>query len=83
MGLAVGLTADELAAARRLDTDAFAGEERVLARAVLQLLDGDLDDSHWQAAQNAFGERGVFELVALVGYYQMLALQLRVFRTDD
>ena len=44
------------------------------------LLRGDLTDAEWVALAPAIGERGMFELIALVGYYATLALQLRVFR---
>ena len=43
---------------------------------------GDLDDEQYQAARDGLGERGLFELMTLVGYYATLALQLRVFRID-
>ncbi|WP_062464102.1 carboxymuconolactone decarboxylase family protein [Demequina soli] len=80
VGSAAGLTDDELAALRRQDAGAFAGEEAAVARCVVDLLDGDLDDAAWAAAASSLGEAGVFELATLVGYYATLALQLRVFR---
>ena len=43
----------------------------------------DLDDEEYADAVAALGERAVFELTTLVGYYATLALQLRVFRVDD
>ena len=48
--------------------------------ALLLAADGDLDDSAYDAAVDALGEDGLFELLTLVGYYGALALQLRVFR---
>lgn len=82
VGRAAGLTDGELAALRHEDGSAFAGDEAVVADTVIGLLDGDLDDSRWASARDAVGERGLFELTTLVGYYAMLALQLRVFRVD-
>lgn len=82
VGQAVGLTAGEVAALRREDAAAFTGEEALVARTVVALLDGDLGDAAWSEASAALGERGVFELTTLVGYYRTLALQLRVFRVD-
>lgn len=54
-------------------------EEAALA-ATRALLAGDLGDDTFSAALAALGERGLFELTCLVGYYSTLALQLRVFR---
>ncbi len=43
---------------------------------------GDLDDEAYAAGVAGLGEAGLFELVTLVGYYRLAALQLRVFRID-
>ena len=40
----------------------------------------DLDDEQYDTAVTVLGERAVFELSTLVGYYATLALQMRVFR---
>jgi 4-carboxymuconolactone decarboxylase len=77
---ALGFREDELAAIRSLDVSGFDGDESVVGRATVALLDGDLSDDDWDAACVALGIAGVFELTALVGYYATLALQLRVFR---
>jgi 4-carboxymuconolactone decarboxylase len=42
--------------------------------------DGDLDDDAYASAVAALGSATMVELTTLVGYYSMLALQLRVFR---
>jgi hypothetical protein len=47
---------------------------------VAALLDGDADEVTYTHAVATVGERAVFELTTLVGYYATLALQLRVFR---
>ncbi|MEV0163592.1 carboxymuconolactone decarboxylase family protein [Nonomuraea fuscirosea] len=52
------------------------GEAAVLAVARALVTKGDLDDGEYAA----LGERELFELTTLVGYYTTLALQLRVFR---
>ena len=80
---ALGFTRDELEAIRREDMTPFEGVEVLVGRTVLALLDGDLDEPSWQAAESMLGQRAVFELVTLVGYYSTLALQLRVFRVDS
>ena len=53
----------------------------MVARTVAALLTrGDLDDAEYREAVGHLGTTGLFELLTLVGYYAMLALQLRVFR---
>ena len=79
---AIGFTEAELTAIRRLDVVGFGGDEAVIGRATVALLEGDLSDELWDAASSALGVDGVFELTALVGYYSTLALQLRVFRVE-
>jgi len=44
------------------------------------LRDGDLDDQAFENAVSRLHPDGLQELMTLVGYYRMLALQLRVFR---
>lgn len=43
------------------------------------LASGNLSDNEYRQAVDAIRERGLFELTTLVGYYGLLALQLRVF----
>jgi 4-carboxymuconolactone decarboxylase len=55
--------------------------ERAAAVAVAQLLTaGDVDDDTWAGAVDTLGEAGAVELTTLVGYYSLLALQMRVLR---
>ncbi len=82
VGAHVGLTEAELAALRaggdpRL-TDPI--EQAVLAvtRRLVEL--GDLDDEAYAAAVDVLGADLLVELTAVVGYYSLLAMQLRVFR---
>lgn len=79
---ALGFSRKELEAIRREDVTPFDGIESLVGRTVLALLDGDLGDCAWYEAEDVLGQRTVFELVTLVGYYSTLALQLRVFRVD-
>jgi 4-carboxymuconolactone decarboxylase len=81
VGRAAGLTEAELAAIRdggdpELDDPLEAATRRVTAA----LLAGDVDDDTWATCVPPLDERAVLELVALVGYYSTLALQMRVFR---
>jgi 4-carboxymuconolactone decarboxylase len=50
---------------------------------VTALLGGDVDDRTWAACVPPLDATAVFELTTLVGYYSMLALQMRVLRVDD
>jgi len=43
---------------------------------------GDLDEQSFQNAVSHLHPAGLQELMTLVGYYRMLALQMRVFRVD-
>ena len=81
VGRGVGLSDEELAAIR--DGTGLTGDpvEALALHAARSLLeDGDLDDRTYADLLESLGERGVFELTTLVGYYRLLALQLRVFR---
>lgn len=81
IGRAVGLTEAEIAAIASGDADAFEGKESLVARTARALArEQDLDDGQYAEAVSGLGERTLFELVVLVGYYAQTALQLRVFR---
>lgn len=84
IGRAAGLTDDEMQAvadqaALVLDDEV---EATVLAAARRLLTTGDLDDDEYAEVVGAIGERALVELSALVGYYALLALQMRLFRID-
>lgn len=76
----LGIEDVQLHALRAEDISGLRGAEGAVAETTLALLDGDLSDAQWARARSALGEAMVFELTTLVGYYAMLALQLRVFR---
>lgn len=80
---ALGFKQDELEAIRREDMAPFDREESLVGKTVLALLNGDLDEPTWETAEEILGQRKIFELVTLVGYYSTLALQLRVFRVES
>ncbi|SFS13099.1 4-carboxymuconolactone decarboxylase [Microbacterium sp. cf046] len=79
---AIGFGEPELEAIRALEVSGFDGDEGVIGRVTVALLDGDLPEELWEAASAVLGVGAVFELTALVGYYSTLALQLRVFRVE-
>jgi 4-carboxymuconolactone decarboxylase len=55
--------------------------ERAAAVVVTQLLTtGDVADDAWAGAVENLGEDGAVELTTLVGYYSLLAMQMRVLR---
>ncbi|MFD9039011.1 carboxymuconolactone decarboxylase family protein [Streptomyces bottropensis] len=76
-----GLAESEMAALRagRMPELADSAERTALRTTTALLRHGTLNDDEYADAVTATGERGVFELTTLVGYYSMLALQLRVF----
>jgi 4-carboxymuconolactone decarboxylase len=82
VGRTVGLTAHELDALRSRRFEALPDEyERMVADTALALVTrGDLDDERFERAVVLLGLPTLFELVTLVGYYSLLAVQLRVFR---
>jgi 4-carboxymuconolactone decarboxylase len=83
VGTAAGLSREELTAlaSSAVPTSANA-DERACLELVLAMLAGDISDADWTSWASAAGERAVFELSTLVGYYGLLALQLRVFRAE-
>jgi 4-carboxymuconolactone decarboxylase len=82
IGQAEGLSAAQVEAVRVGGEPALDDEaERATVAAVRELLaSGDLADASYRRTVDVLGETGVVELTTLVGYYGLLALQLRVFR---
>ena len=80
-GLAAGLTDAEIEALSDRRPPQFADdEERIVFAATLALLDRNtLDDAEFSTATQMLGERRLFELTALIGYYEFLATQISVF----
>ena len=83
VGKAAGLSEAEITAlhdgtpAPTLD----ANEQLVRQLAGTLARERDLDDATFAAAVQTLGERTLMELIALAGYYDLLALSLRVWRT--
>ena len=82
IGRRAGLTDVELAALRAGDLTVWTDPgDRVVAETAGELLaTGDLGDDSYERAIAQLGESGLFELTTLVGYYALLAVQLRIFR---
>lgn len=85
VGRACGLSEQELDSLRSgVLPDLTDSDETTALRTTASLLrSGSLDDDEYRTAVSAIGERGLFELTTLVGYYSTLALQLRVFAGED
>lgn len=81
IGAAAGLTRAELEALRAEGPLALgdAQEAAVLSATRTLLRTADLSRSEYDSAVSALGPAKVFELTTLVGYYSLLALQMRVF----
>src|SRR5207245_11766149 len=81
MGYQAGLTHDQLDALREGREPELEDEvNRNAWRTTVRLLEtGDLDDAAYEEAVATLGQRGLLELVTLVGYYRLVALQLQVF----
>lgn len=82
VGRGIGLTGADLADLRAGRTPASSSERESLALRVVEALlrRGDLDGEEYLAADGGLGAAALFEVTTLVGYYALLALQLRVYR---
>ncbi|TDD88476.1 carboxymuconolactone decarboxylase family protein [Actinomadura darangshiensis] len=80
--LEAGVTEEQIAAIRAGDTCALDDplEDAVLATARELAASGDLSDDAFAAATGTLGLTRLYELVTLVGYYRLVAGQLRVLR---
>jgi 4-carboxymuconolactone decarboxylase len=82
IGKQIGVTDDEIDAIRTsapLELDDPVEQAAVdVARATTTR--GDLDHDEYVQAQDALGDRMLIEVLTLVGYYALLALQMRVHR---
>jgi 4-carboxymuconolactone decarboxylase len=81
IGRDLGLTEEDLQALRdgAPVPGADATEAALIALARMLLTDRDLDDDAYARSLGVLGERAILEVLTLVGYYQLLAMQLRVF----
>jgi 4-carboxymuconolactone decarboxylase len=76
-----GLSSAVAAAIAERTDPVFADEDEALTYAVAEALakTHGLDDALFAKGLARFGERGIVELVALVGYYTMVAMTLNAF----
>jgi AhpD family alkylhydroperoxidase len=82
MARRAGLTVDEIArVGAGPDASGWSERERALLTAVDELhRDRDLADATWDVVRSHLDERGVIELVLLVGHYEMLATAIAALR---
>lgn len=83
IGRAAGLSDDEIAAIRRGKKIATLDAVETLVRRLVRMLlrERDLDRAAFEEARDLLGARALMDLIALVGYYDTIALSLRVWRT--
>ncbi len=83
LGRHAGLTEDEIVALRDgADAPTFAARETLVRATVRELvLTRDISDARYDEAERILGSSLVVELVLLTGYYDLVALSLRAFRT--
>jgi 4-carboxymuconolactone decarboxylase len=82
VGRALGLLDKEIEAIRESRPADFADpfEREVLLLSRMILSKGDLADRDYEHAEAKLGAQGLFELTTLLGYYSLIATQLRIFR---
>jgi hypothetical protein len=83
-GRAAGLTDTEIEGLATRTPPAFrSDQEQLVFATTLAILDRKtLDDAEYTASVAVLGERGLFELVALLGYYDQVATHLAVFGVE-
>lgn len=82
-GRRAGLTDEELDELQQGASPSTLSEHELVVLRTSRALaaGGDLDDTAFAVAESALGQELLGELVVLVGYYDLLALSLRVWRT--
>ena len=78
----VGLSSEQVLAIREGRNPGITDpiERAVLQTTALLLSNRDLQDSEYDEAVRHLGYAGLVDLSSLIGYYQLLALQIRIFR---
>lgn len=82
LGRQARLSDDELDALRNgKEAESFGPAERAIRRAARSAAEhGDISDAAWGELSNFIGAAGCVDLLVLVGYYWLLALNLRALR---
>jgi alkylhydroperoxidase family enzyme len=83
VGKQAGLSDAEIAALHDGSAAATLDATETLVRELVRTLvrERDLDDATFAAAEKTLGRRVLMDLIALTGYYDLLALSLRAWRT--
>ncbi len=75
-----GVSSAAIEAIRRGETPSFAAEEALVYRLVTELQKTQrLSDAGFNEAIEALGEKGLIEIVAIMGYYSLIGLTLNAF----
>ena len=85
LGRSLGLEEDEIEQLSRGQAPSLTDDhERAAVEFVSHLLDhGNVDDEHYVEAVSTLGTRQMYELSTIVGYYSLLAINLRVFEGES
>ena len=84
VGRTIGLSEAEMGAAYSGEHKPFDDvAETAALRMTRAILNGDVDDQTWHGCVPPLSVEDVFELLVLVGYYSMLAVQMRVLRVEE
>lgn len=78
----VGIAQPELDAVRIGDAASLPPIDAIALRLVREMMSGDVGDDEYAEAVAVLGEKVIFELSTIVGYYGTLALQLKLFRVS-
>ena len=80
LAIAAGVDTDAIERLRTGAEPGFAGDEAIAYRVTRELLTKHrLNDPTYDAAVAAWGERGIIELVTVIGYYCLVSLTLNAF----
>lgn len=83
VGRAAGLTEQEMASAAVGDGERLADPVEAAALCITwAILQGDVADELWAQCVPPLDASVIYELIVLVGYYSMLAVQMRILRTE-
>jgi 4-carboxymuconolactone decarboxylase len=84
IGIAAGLSPDVLEAIRTGATPEFvkADEAALYAFATELLATREVSPATFATAKRLFGDRGVVDLVGILGYYSLISLTIKAFEVD-
>jgi hypothetical protein len=81
--VAAGVRVEAIDALRRGDETALTDDERLLARFIRQVVDGEVDDATWEAMDARLGTRGVVEYIFFILLLHMTMRMYQAFGCED